>query len=161
GLFTVHPPRPGPDRSQGGEHLEGSTCCRWETVGVWKDPNDGKGKNPSATPGSAGHLTTDGDLMARNTSPATLICTGIGQRRTSTTGKHAQVSPERLYYGVYVRIMHLVLETEMTGHRATATIVVEVLEGNVRFDVEGEYHEMGVGGMVHVAPGISHAVTPV
>lgn len=161
GLFTVHPPRPEPDRSQGGEHLEGPTCCRWETVGVWKGTDDGEGKNPSATPGSAGHLTTDGDLMARNTPPATLISTGIEQLRTSNPGKDGRVSPERLFSGEDVRIMHLVLDTEMTEHRAPSPIVVQVLEGNVRFDVEGENHEMGVGGMVHVAAGILHAVTPV
>lgn len=99
--------------------------------------------------------------MARDTSPATLISTGIEQLRTSNPGKEGRVAPERLFSGEDVRIMHLVLDAEMTEHRAPSPIVVQVLEGSVRFDVEEERHEMGAGGMVHVAAGIPHAVTPV
>ncbi|WP_017611992.1 AraC family ligand binding domain-containing protein [Nocardiopsis salina] len=98
--------------------------------------------------------------MADENPPFSLISAGIEQLQQSNPGQEGRVAPERLYSGRDVRIMHLVLDSEMTEHRAPSPIVVQVMEGHVRFDIEGQGHELGAGGMVHVAAGIPHAVTP-
>lgn len=98
--------------------------------------------------------------MAHENPPFSLISTGIEQLQESNPGQEGRVAPERLYSGQDVRIMHLVLDAEMTEHRAPSPIVVQVLEGRVRFDVEGRGHDLGAGGIVHVAAGVPHAVTP-
>lgn len=99
--------------------------------------------------------------MAHENPQFSLISTGIEQLQESNPGQEGRVAPERLYSGQDVRIMHLVLDAEMTEHRAPSPIVVQVLEGQVRFDIEGEGHDLGAGGIVHVAAGVPHAVTPV
>ncbi|MBR8744678.1 cupin domain-containing protein [Nocardiopsis sp. MG754419] len=99
--------------------------------------------------------------MVRDTSPSTLISAGIDQLREANPVRAGRVAPERLFSGEDVRITHLALDTELSEHRAPSPIVVQVIEGSVRFTVEGERHAMGVGGLVHVAAGIPHAVTPV
>lgn len=99
--------------------------------------------------------------MAHENPQFSLISTGIEQLQESNPGQEGRVSPERLHSGQDVRIMHLVLDAEMTEHRAPSPIVVQVLEGRVRFDIEGEGHDLGAGGIVHVAAGVPHAVTPV
>lgn len=99
--------------------------------------------------------------MAYESPQFSLISAGIEHLRESNPGQEGRVSSERLYSGQDVRIMHLVLDAEMTEHRAPAPIVVQVLDGHVRFDIEGEGHNLGAGGIVHVAAGVPHAVTPV
>lgn len=101
--------------------------------------------------------------MTRDTSRATLITSGIDLLREQNPIREGRVSPERLFSGEDVRIMHLALDSDavLTEHSAPSPIVVQVIEGAVRFDVEGVSHELGVGGMVHVAAAVPHAVTPV
>ncbi|GHD20487.1 cupin domain-containing protein [Nocardiopsis kunsanensis] len=99
--------------------------------------------------------------MAHENPQFSLISTGVEQLQESNPGQEGRVSPERLYSGQDVRIMHLVLDAEMTEHRAPSPIVVQVLEGRVRFDIEDGGHDLGAGGIVHVAAGVPHAVTPV
>lgn len=99
--------------------------------------------------------------MTRDTSPATLITSGTDLLREQNPVKEGRVSPERLFSGEDVRIMHLALDAELTEHSAPSPIVVQVIEGAVRFNAEGLSHELGVGGMVHVAAAVPHAVSPV
>jgi quercetin dioxygenase-like cupin family protein len=101
--------------------------------------------------------------LARDTSPATLITTGIDLLRERNPVREGRVSPERLFSGEDVRITHLALDTDasLSEHSAPSPVVVQVIEGAVRFDVEGLSHDLGPGGMVHVAAAVPHAVTPV
>ncbi|MDE3723550.1 cupin domain-containing protein [Nocardiopsis sp. N85] len=99
--------------------------------------------------------------MVGDGSPVTLIATGIDRLRERNPFKEGRVAPERLFAGEDVRIMHLALDAELTEHRAPSPIVVQVIEGTVRFAVEGEEYGLGAGGMIHVAAGVPHAVSPV
>ena len=99
--------------------------------------------------------------MARETATFTLLSSGIEQLREENPVKEGRVAPKTLFTGDDVRVVHLALDTELAEHRAPSPIVVQVVEGKVRFDVEGEEHLMGVGGLIHVAPGVPHAVTPI
>ncbi|MBB6119398.1 hypothetical protein [Nocardiopsis algeriensis] len=101
--------------------------------------------------------------MTRDTAPATLVSAGIDQLREQNPYKEGRVSPARLFSDDDVRVMHLALAEDagLPDHSAPVPILVQVIEGRVRFDVEGESHELGVGGMVHVAASVTHAVAPV
>lgn len=98
--------------------------------------------------------------MARDTSPSTLLSAGIEQLIEATPVKEGRVASKTLFSDQDVRVVHLALDTELTEHRAPSPIVVQVIEGRVRFDVEEQQHMMGVGGLIHVAPGVPHAVVP-
>lgn len=99
--------------------------------------------------------------MARETATFTLLSSGIEQLREENPVKEGRVAAKTLFTGEDVRVVHLALDTELVEHRTPSPIVVQVIEGKVRFDVEGEQHMMGVGGMIQVAPGVPHAVIPV
>lgn len=94
---------------------------------------------------------------------ATLITTGFDQIRERNPGKEGRVAPARLFSNDDVRVVHMVFDadSELTEHSAPSPILVQVIEGRVRFDVEGHSHDLGPGGMIHVARSVPHAVTPV
>ncbi|MFD6949121.1 MULTISPECIES: cupin domain-containing protein [unclassified Nocardiopsis] len=52
-------------------------------------------------------------------------------------------------------------DSGLKEHTSPSPILVQVVEGRVRFDVEGQSHELEPGGMVHVAASVPHTVTPV
>lgn len=94
---------------------------------------------------------------------ATLIATGLDQLRERTPVQEGQVASGRLFSDGDARVVYLVLDegTELREHRSPSPILVQVLEGGVRFDVGDDSHDLGPGGMVHVAGSVPHAVTAV
>jgi quercetin dioxygenase-like cupin family protein len=92
---------------------------------------------------------------------ATLITAGFEQLKERTPLKEGRVAPTRLFSGHDVRIVHMVLDEELREHTAPSPILVQVIEGRVRFEVEGQSHELDPGGMIHVAASVPHAVAPV
>lgn len=99
--------------------------------------------------------------MAEDGAMARVITTGFDQLREQTPVKEGQVAPSRLFSNDDARVMHLVLDegTELKEHTAPAPILVQVFEGHIRFDVEGDSHDLGPGGMIYVAEAVPHAVT--
>ncbi|MFD6949638.1 hypothetical protein A6A08_07185 [Nocardiopsis sp. TSRI0078] len=93
----------------------------------------------------------------------TLIATGIDELRERRPFKEGQTAPARLFSDDHARVMHLALDegAELGEHMTPSPVIVQVLEGRVRFDVGGESHGLGPGGMVHVAGSVPHAVTAV
>ncbi|NYH55793.1 MULTISPECIES: cupin domain-containing protein [Nocardiopsis] len=93
----------------------------------------------------------------------TLITTGLDQLREQTPFKEGHTAPSRLFSNDDARVMHLALDegAELTEHLVPSPILVQVLEGRIRFDVEDESHDLGPGAMIHVAGSVPHAVTAV
>lgn len=94
---------------------------------------------------------------------ATLITTGFDRLREQTPSRAGRVAPARLFSGDDVRIVHMALDEDsaLREHTSPSPILVQVVEGRVRFDVEGHSYDLGLGGMVHVGASVPHAVTPV
>ncbi|GMA40260.1 cupin domain-containing protein [Mobilicoccus caccae] len=47
---------------------------------------------------------------------------------------------------------------QLTEHSSPRAVVVELLEGRMRFTVEGEPHLMNAGDVIYLAPGARHAL---
>lgn len=47
---------------------------------------------------------------------------------------------------------------QLTEHTAAKPVVVQVIEGRVRFVVDGRAHELHPGDVVYLAPGAPHAL---
>ncbi|WP_150241043.1 cupin domain-containing protein [Nocardiopsis quinghaiensis] len=93
----------------------------------------------------------------------TLIATGLDQLREQTPFREGHTAPSRLFSDDDVRVMHLALDegAELKEHTAPSPILVQVLEGRIRFDIGDEGHDLGPGAMIHVAGSVPHAVTAV
>lgn len=59
-----------------------------------------------------------------------------------------------------LRVVHFALDTDevLTEHSSPRAVVVLLLEGALRFTVEGVDHEMRPGDVVYLAPGSPHAL---
>lgn len=70
------------------------------------------------------------------------------------------VRAHRLFRGAGVTVMGIAIDAGavMKEHVAPAPILVQVIDGRIAFDVEGERFELPVGGMLHVAERVPHAV---
>ncbi|WP_304455392.1 cupin domain-containing protein [Nocardiopsis sp. YSL2] len=92
-----------------------------------------------------------------------LISTGLDQLREQTPFKEGQTASSRLFSDEDVRVMHLALDggAELKEHTAPSPILVQVLEGHIRFDIGDQNHDLGPGAMIHVAGSVPHAVTAV
>jgi len=60
--------------------------------------------------------------------------------------------------GLRVVIVALKAGGLMHEHHADAPITVHCLEGRIRFDVDGQSHELTSGCVLIVAPGLPHSV---
>jgi quercetin dioxygenase-like cupin family protein len=47
---------------------------------------------------------------------------------------------------------------QLTEHTASVPVVVQVLRGRLRFELEGAPHELEVGDVVYLAPGAAHGL---
>lgn len=47
---------------------------------------------------------------------------------------------------------------EMPPHKAPGTVIIQVLEGDLTLDVEGNEHALVAGGLLVLAPGVLHNV---
>jgi quercetin dioxygenase-like cupin family protein len=48
---------------------------------------------------------------------------------------------------------------EMAEHQAPGPIMVQAIEGRIRFSLEGEVHEIGPGQLLTAGAGVPHAVS--
>lgn len=59
-----------------------------------------------------------------------------------------------------VRVVVFVFDTgeQLTEHTAAKPVVVQLLEGRMRFQLDGVDHELAAGDLVYLAPGAPHAL---
>lgn len=71
---------------------------------------------------------------------AVVIASGLDELAEQNPIKAGGVSPHRTFDGTGFRIRHMALDAQavLAEHTAPDLIVVQVVEGAVRFDVDGE-----------------------
>jgi quercetin dioxygenase-like cupin family protein len=47
---------------------------------------------------------------------------------------------------------------QLTEHTAAVPVVVQLIRGRLRFELQGEQHELEAGDVVYLAPGAAHAL---
>lgn len=47
---------------------------------------------------------------------------------------------------------------QLTEHTASMPVVVQLVRGRLRFEVDGQAHDLMAGDVVYLAPGASHAL---
>jgi len=59
-----------------------------------------------------------------------------------------------------VRVVVFVFDTgeQLSEHTAATPVVVQLLAGRMRFQVDGSEHELTAGDVVYLAPGAPHAL---
>lgn len=97
------------------------------------------------------------------TSPPTsvLIAGGLHELAQQNPITAAAVTPHRTYDGSGFRVRHLAFDAGavLAEHSAGVPILVQVVEGAVRFDVDDHGHELTQGAILHVGANNPHAVT--
>ncbi len=90
-----------------------------------------------------------------------VIAHGLDDLAQQNPIKDGGVSPHRTYDAEGFRIRHMALDAGavLEEHTAPRPIVVQVAMGAVRFDVDGEQHDLTQGAIIHVAANVPHAVT--
>lgn len=59
-----------------------------------------------------------------------------------------------------VRVVLFTFDTgqQLTEHTASLPVVVQILRGRLRFELEGEAYDLAVGDVVYLAPGAAHGL---
>lgn len=93
---------------------------------------------------------------------ATLVATDFAQLAARLPYAEGRLSSERVLAASGARITHLAFAAgeEMREHKAPVPIMIQVVEGNVVFEVQGTEYRLGRGGILHLAAGLPHAVRP-
>lgn len=95
--------------------------------------------------------------MVRSSGETSQVVTGVGEElpipSRATTSRalldNEQVRVVSFAFGVGERL---------TEHTATEAVVVQLIEGRLRFEVQGASHELAAGDCVYLAPGEPHAL---
>lgn len=79
------------------------------------------------------------------------------QRNPIKPGKYAA---KRIYAGEQAQITEIAFDAgvELPDHKARTPILVQVIDGEVDFTVNGEVHRLAVGGAIHLEADLPHAV---
>lgn len=89
-----------------------------------------------------------------------LITPGLDDLARANPIQAGRVSPHRLHDGDGFRLRHLAFDAgaELAEHVAPRPILVHVLDGSIRFTVEGTEHTMARGAVIHVPANVPHAL---
>lgn len=63
--------------------------------------------------------------------------------------------------GLRVTLFHFAAGQELSEHTSTARALVQVLSGSGDFSFDGRIHQLKAGDLLHLPPGLPHAVRAV
>ena len=91
--------------------------------------------------------------------PRTASQVVAGVHRELPISTHATTS-RTLLHNESVRVVVFAFDTgeQLTDHAAARPVLVQLIEGRLRFSVEDEEHELVAGDVVYLAPGVRHAL---
>jgi quercetin dioxygenase-like cupin family protein len=95
--------------------------------------------------------------MARTPEDQSLVVSGLTEQlpvTASATTSRSLVDNDR------VRVVAFAFDTgeQLTEHTATMPVVVQVLQGRMRFEVAGEAHHLAAGDVVYLAANEPHSL---
>ncbi len=95
--------------------------------------------------------------MARDPADRSLVVSGLAEAlpvTASATTSRSLVDNDR------VRVVALAFDTgeELTEHTATMPVVVQLLDGTMRFEVAGDEHQLAAGDCVYLAANEPHSL---
>ncbi|MGH3422188.1 MAG: cupin domain-containing protein [Streptosporangiaceae bacterium] len=61
--------------------------------------------------------------------------------------------------GLRVTLMHFAAGQELSEHTSSARALVQVLAGSCQITFPGRAHQLGPGDLLHLPPGLPHAVS--
>lgn len=95
--------------------------------------------------------------MARSSRDLSEVVAGV---REELPIPHRATTSRALLDNEAVRVVTFAFDTgqQLTEHTAAGPVVVQVLEGRMRFGLDGSEHELGVGDCVYLAPGAPHSL---
>lgn len=84
----------------------------------------------------------------------------LGQIAEIVPFQEGRVVPHTLFDAPGVRLIHIALDrgTALKEHMTQFPIVVEVVEGEIEFEVNGNRTQFGTGGLIHLEASLLHAV---
>lgn len=90
-----------------------------------------------------------------------VIATGIDDLATQNPVKPGTYSPHHTYDGVGFRIRQLAFDAGavLPEHTAPDPILINVVEGEVAFEIGTETYQLTAGAVLHVAAEVPHQVT--
>ncbi len=73
---------------------------------------------------------------------------------------HQATTSRALLHNDVVRVVVFVFDTgeQLSEHTAAKPVVVQLLEGRMRFELDGVDHQLAAGDVVYLAPGAPHAL---
>lgn len=92
-----------------------------------------------------------------------LVSDGLAALAEQNPIREGDVSPHRTFDGEGFRIRHLAFDAGavLAEHQAPVPIIVQVVQGSVKFAVDGDVHTLSTGAIVHVAAKNPHEVTAI
>ena len=93
-------------------------------------------------------------------SESEIISTGVAANAERNPIKPGKYSAKRIYAGELAQITEIAFDAnvELSEHMARTPIIVQVIDGNVDFTVDGQKHQLAVGGSIFVPANVMHAV---
>lgn len=98
--------------------------------------------------------------MTLPTSPYTVVSTDLSELIQAAPPAEERQQLQRIFQGEGATLVRLtfVAGQEMREHATNSPLIVQVLAGEVRFDIGEDQLELTTGSILHVAPGIRHAL---
>lgn len=95
--------------------------------------------------------------MPRSPHTESKVITGV--HRELPISPHATTSRAVLHNDA-ARVVVFTFDTgeQLTDHAASRPVVVQLMEGRIRFHLDGEDHELEAGDVAYLAPGAPHAL---
>lgn len=92
--------------------------------------------------------------------PFTLVSTDLAELIAAAPPTDERQQLKRIFQGEGATMVRLtfVAGQEMREHSTNSPLIVQVIEGDVRFDIGEHQLELTTGSILHVAPGVKHAL---
>ncbi|WP_431710245.1 cupin domain-containing protein [Glutamicibacter uratoxydans] len=95
------------------------------------------------------------------TLPDGLITLGADELAEENPYKPGRVSPRALYKAEEFRVTELAFDkgVVLSEHSSPHAVIVQVVTGDIEVEVGEERWRLGAGALLHLEPGLEHAVT--
>lgn len=92
--------------------------------------------------------------------PFTLVSANLKELLDAAPPADERLKTQRIFQGEGATMVRLTFAAgqEMREHSTNSPLIVQVIAGDVRFNIGDEDLELTTGSILHVAPGIRHAL---
>lgn len=90
-----------------------------------------------------------------------VLARGLDDLAEQNPVSEGKATPHRTFDGAGIRVRHLAFDAGavLPEHAAPAPVVIVVVQGRVRFEFDGDQHDLAQGAVIHFEAHVPHTVT--